>query len=239
MKVDKDEDGIKINDTYYKQIIGSLMYLTASRPDIMFAVSLISRFMSKPTQFHLTIAKRILRYIRATQDYGIFYKRGCSSKLIGYTDSDYAGDVEDSKSTSGYVFMMCGGAVAWSSRKQPIVTLSTTKAEFVAAVSFATQAIWMQKILKEIGHEQSDGVIIMCDNNSTIQLSRNPVFNGRTKHIRVRYHWLRDLTKEGVIYLEFCGTHDQLADIMTKQIKVESFQKLRLAMGICAASSLN
>ncbi|KAF2324310.1 hypothetical protein GH714_012249 [Hevea brasiliensis] len=113
-------------------------------------VSLISRFMACPTQLHFAAVKRILRYLKGTVNYGVFYKRGGASNLVGFTDSDYAGDMYDSKSTSGYVFQMSGGAVAWSSRKQPIVTLSTTEAEFVAAAACACQAIWMRRILKEI-----------------------------------------------------------------------------------------
>ncbi|XP_071704493.1 uncharacterized mitochondrial protein AtMg00810-like [Rutidosis leptorrhynchoides] len=219
-KVVKDEDGLKIDSTQFKQIVGSLMYLSATRPDIMFAVSLISRFMSSPTQLHFSVAKRILRYIKATMDYGVFYKRGSSSELIGYADSDYTGDQEDSKSTSEYVFMMGEGAVAWSSRKQPIVTLSSTEAEYVAAVGCACQAIWMKKVLKEIGQDQEECVTNMCDNTSTIKFSKNSVFHGRTKHIRVRIE-------------------KQLADIMTKALKLDSFQGLRKGMGVKAASELN
>ncbi|XP_071729414.1 secreted RxLR effector protein 161-like [Rutidosis leptorrhynchoides] len=128
-KLNKDEGGIKVDVTQFKQIIGSLMYLSATRPDIMFAVSLISRFMTCPTQMHFSVAKRILKYVKETMDYGVFYRRGMKGDLVGYKDSDYAGDDEDSRSTSGYVFMMSGGGVAWSSKKQPIVTLSSTEAE--------------------------------------------------------------------------------------------------------------
>lgn len=238
-KVDKDEDGALIDATQYKQMVGSLMYLTATRPDLMFAVSLISRFMARPTQLHFAITKRILRYLKDTMDHGVFYKRGGTSDLVAFTDSDYAGDIEDSKSTSGYVFMMCGGAVAWSSRKQPIVTLSTTEAEFVAAAACACQAIWMRRVLKEIGHVQDDGMVLMCDNTSTIKLSKNPVLHGRSKHIRVRFHFLRDLTKDGVVQLIWIGTRDQLADLMTKPLKLEAFQRIREKMGICSVSRLN
>ncbi|XP_075479527.1 secreted RxLR effector protein 161-like [Primulina tabacum] len=238
-KVDKDEGGTLIDATQYKQMVGSLMYLTATRPDLMFAVSLISRFMARPTQLHFAITKRILRYLKGTVDHGVFYKRGGTSDLVAFTDSDYAGDIGDSKSTSGYVFMMCGGAVAWSSRKQPIVTLSTTEAEFVAAAACACQAIWMRRILKEIGHVQDDGMLLMCDNTSTIKLSKNPVLHGRSKHIRVRFHFLRDLTKEGAVELVWIGTRDQLADSMTKPLKLEDFQRIREKLGICSVSILN
>lgn len=238
-KIDADKEGIKVDATQFKQMVGSLMYLTATRPDLMFVVSLICRFMANPTQLHFAAAKRVLRYLKGTMDYGVFYKKGGASEMVAYTDSDYAGDKEDSKSTSGYVFMMCEGAVAWSSRKQPIVTLSTTEAEFVAAAACACQAIWMRRILKDIGHVQADCTTLMCDNTSTIKLSKNPVLHGRSKHIRVRFHFLRDLTKDGVVELVFCGTQDQLADLMTKPLKLDAFEKFRKKLGMCAAADLN
>ncbi|GAA0166349.1 hypothetical protein LIER_40172 [Lithospermum erythrorhizon] len=193
-RVDKNAGGKLVDETQYKQIVGSLMYLTSTRPDIMFATGFISRYMSKPTDLHLQLAKRILRYLKGTQEHGIFYQRGPGNgEFIAYTDSDYAGDHEDRKSTSGYVFMMSSGAIAWSSRKQPIVTLSTTEAEFVAATAF---------------------------------------MHGRSKHIDIRYHFLRDLVNEGSIKLVYCGSANQVADIMTKPLKTDTFQKLREAMGM-------
>lgn len=208
------------------------MYLTATRPDLMFVVSLISRFMANPTELHFGTAKRIMRYVKGTLEFGIWYQREGKSELLGYTDSDYAGDVDDSRSTSGYVFLMSGGAVAWSSRKQPIVTLSTTEAEYVAAATCACQAIWMKRILKEIGHEQDEEMVLFCDNTSTIKLSKNAVMHGKSKHIRVRYHFLRELANEGVVKLVYCSTEEQLADIMTKPLKMASFQRIREAFGM-------
>lgn len=158
---------------------------------------------------------------------------------MAFTDSDYAGDMEDSKSTSGYAFLLSSGAISWSSKKQPIVTLSTTEAEFVAAANCACQAIWMKRILKELGHENEDCTCIKCDNTSTIKLSKNPVLHGRSKHIRVRYHFLRDLTKEGSIVLVHCGSTEQVADIMTKPLKSDTFLKLRSMLGMCEVSEVS
>ena len=139
------------------------MYLTTTRSDIIFVVSLISHLMTCPTQQYFAVAKSVLRYLKGTVDYGVFYRKGGISDLIEFTDGDYAGDMKDSKSTSSYVFMMSGGAVAWSSRKQPIVTLSTTKVEFVAASACACQVVWMRRILKEINHShQIEGTKLMC-----------------------------------------------------------------------------
>ncbi|XP_055830802.1 secreted RxLR effector protein 161-like [Solanum dulcamara] len=141
--------------------------------------------MASSTKLHVEATKRVLRYLKGTVNYHVFYERGGTSDLLGFTNSDYAGDMEDNKTTSGYVFMMCGSAVTWSSRKQPIVTLSAMEA-FVAAAACACQAIWMRRVLKEISHIQVEGTMLLCDNASTIKLSKNPVLHGRSKHIRVR-----------------------------------------------------
>ncbi|KAF7147957.1 hypothetical protein RHSIM_Rhsim03G0172600 [Rhododendron simsii] len=234
LKLTKDHDGKKVDSTLYKQIVGSLMYLTATRPDIMYSVSLISRYMENPTELHLLVAKRIFRYLQGTWKFGLFYKKGERSDLRGFTDSDYAGDQDDRRSTSGYVFMLGSGAVSWSSKKQPIVTLSTTEAEFVAATSCVCQAIWLKKILEELYFKRQGAITIFCDNSSAIKLSKNPVLHGRSKHIDVKFHFLRDHTKDGTIDLIFCKSEDQVADIMTKPLKLGMFMKLQNLLGICS-----
>ncbi|KAL6178293.1 hypothetical protein ACLB2K_049811 [Fragaria x ananassa] len=140
-KLTKEGEGKKVDATQFKQVVGSLMYLTATRPDLMYIVCLISRYMASPTEGHLFAAKRVLRYLKGTLEYGVFYERKGAVELVAYTNSDYASDCDDRKSTSGYVFKLSGGAVAWSSKKQPIVTLSTTEAEYVAAATCACQSI--------------------------------------------------------------------------------------------------
>lgn len=239
VKLVKDDDGAKVDATVYKQMVGSLMYLTVTRPDLMFVVCLASRFMANPTELHYQVVKRVLRYVVGTVDLGIFYKRRGDAELLAYTDSDYAGDVVDRKSTSGYVFSLSGGAVSWTSKKQPIVTLSTTEAEYVAAASCATQGVWMKRVLDKLGHSHSKCITIFCDNSSAIKLSRNPVLHGRSKHIDVRFHFLRDLTKDGKVKLVHCGSKDQVADIMTKPLKLDVFEKLRELLGVCKVPNLN
>jgi hypothetical protein len=200
-KLTKDENGVKIDGTLYKQIVGSLMYLTATRPDLMFVVSLISMYMERPTETHLQAAKRVLRYVKGTVNFGLFYKKGGTKELVGYTDSDYAGDQNDRKSTSGHVFVLNDGVVSWSSKKQPVVTLSTTEAEFIAAASSACQAVWLRRILEKLNHCQHNPTVIHCDNISAIKLSKNPVMHGRSKHIDVRFHFLQNLIKDEVVEL--------------------------------------
>ncbi|KAK2363323.1 secreted RxLR effector protein [Trifolium repens] len=188
---------------HYFKVFGCLMYLLATRPDLTFYVCLIARYMDKPTELHLAAAKRVLRYLKGTIGFGVWYKKENERiDLQGWTDSDYAGDLDDRKSTSGYVFTYGSGPISWSSKKQAIVTLSTTEAEFVAAASCACQAIWLKRILDQISKNQSNGVVIWCDNSSSVKLSKNHVMHGRCKHIDVRFHFLRDLTKEGVVKIE-------------------------------------
>lgn len=236
-KLVKEGTGEIADPTAFKQLIGSLRYLTTTRPYLIYSVNLVSRYMEKPYEEHMLAEKRILRYVKGTTDYGIRYKRGGEQKLLGFSDSDYAGDRDDRRSTSGYIFMLTGGAVSCASKKQSIVTLSTTEAEYVAAAYGACQGVWPRNILGEIGAPQTEGTVFYCDNSSTIKLSKNPVLHGRSKHIHVRYHFLRDLVNEGTIQLDYCPTQEQLADFMTKAVKLETFEKLRYRVGTCTKES--
>ncbi|KAL4011853.1 hypothetical protein IC575_028917 [Cucumis melo] len=143
-KLSKHEEGDDADPSYFKSLVGSLRYLTCTQPDILFSVGLVSRFMESPTTTHLKVAKRILCYLRGTLDYGLFYFSSKEFKLEGYYDNDWAGDTNDRKSTSGYVFFIDNTAFTWSSKKQPIVTLSTCEAEYVAAASCVCHAVWLR-----------------------------------------------------------------------------------------------
>jgi len=235
----KDRDGVRVNATEYKPIVGCLMYLTVTRPDLMFVVCLASRFMADPTELHMQIVKRVLRYVKGTLEFGILYKRRGDAKLLAYTDSDYAGDVEDRKSTSGYVFSLSGGVISWSSKKQPVVALSTTEAEYIAAAYYATQGIWLKQILDKLSQTEGLDITIFCDNSSTIKLSKNPVFHGHSKHIEVQFHFLCELNNDGKVKLIHCNSFNQVADIMTKPLKLDVFVKLQELLGVCKVPSLN
>ncbi|KAK2373796.1 hypothetical protein QL285_074807 [Trifolium repens] len=212
------------------------MYLLATRPDLAYYVCLVARFMDMPTEVHVAAIKRIIRYVKGTLGYGIIYKHVIDEKLklVGWSDSDYARDLDDRKSTSGYVFMLGTNAISRSSKKQPIVTLSTTEVEFVAAASCACQCIWLRSILSHLRIVQASSTVIYCDNNSSIKLSKNSIMHGRCKHIDVRFHFLRDLTKDDVAELKHCKSQDQLANLMTMPLKLEAFCKLRESLGMLA-----
>ncbi|KAL4018293.1 hypothetical protein IC575_021884 [Cucumis melo] len=231
-KLSKHEEGDDVDPSYFKSLVGSLRYLTCTRPDILFSVGLVSRFMESPTTTHLKVAKRILRYLRGTLDYGLFYSSSKEFKLEGYCDNDWAGDTNDRKSTSGYVFFIGNTAFTWSSKKQPIVTLSTCEAEYVAAASCVCHAVWLRNLLKTVGILQEDPTVIHIDNKSTIALAKNPVFHDRSKHIDTRFHFIRDCISRKEVQVEYVNTEDQIADIFTKPLKVNVFNNLRTLLGV-------
>ena len=169
-KLSKNDHGPIVNAaTLYKQMVGSLMYLTATRPDLMYDVSLISRFMESPKDSHWNVGKTILIYVAGTLRYGLWYTHTPNSTLTRYTDSDFAGSLDDRKSTFGYAFHLGTNLISWASQKQPIVSMSFAEAEYVAATTATCHAACLRRPLKDMGHTTKDPTSIFCDNNSTIQ----------------------------------------------------------------------
>lgn len=218
--------------TKYRSMIGGLLYLCASRPDIMYASSYLSRYMAAPTMQHYQEAKRVLRYVKGTLNYGIQFKRVEEPELVGFSDSDWGGSVEDKKSTSGYVFTIGSGACCWNSSKQKTVAQSTAEAEYIAICSAANQVIWLQRLVNEIGFKTEKGTRILCDNKSAIAIGKNPVQHRRTKHIDIKYHFVREAEQEGKIKLEHCPGEFQVADILTKPLNTLRFESLREELGV-------
>jgi hypothetical protein len=233
LKLSKEDKGSKVDPTLFKRLVDSLMYLTMTRPDIMYGVSLISRFMETPKESHWKERKRILRYVNGTKVFGIKYSTSEVFRLIGYIDNDCGGNIDDRKSTSKYTFHFGTSMVSWASRKHPIVTPSSTEAEYVAATSATCQAVWMRRMLKYLLQEQHEPTKIFYDNNSTILLSKNHVFHKKTKHIDTRYHFIRELVNDKEINLEFCRSKEQVADIFTKALARDAFQHLHSSLGVC------
>ena len=231
-KLQKKDGAPEADASRYRSLIGSLLYLTATRPDIMYAVSLLSRFMQSPSQIHFGVGKRILRYLQGTKEFGIWYKTMTSSRLLGYTDSDWAGSVDDMKSTSGFAFSLGSGIFSWASKKQATVALSTAEAEYVAAAEATSQAIWLRRILKEMSEYQDKPTVIYCDNKSAIAMVKNPVHHHRTKHIAIKYHFIREAEANNKVRLEYCTTEDQIADIFTKALPRPRFELLRAMLGV-------
>nr|KYP71480.1 Copia protein [Cajanus cajan] len=236
--LDLDEKGIVVDNSKYRGIIGSLLYLTASRLDIMFVVCLCARFQANPKESHMKSVKRSLKYLKGTTKVGLWYPKRVSLSLLGYSDSDYAGCRLDRKSTSGTCYLLGRALVSWHSKKQGCVALSTVEGEYIAAGSCCAQILWMKQQLRDYGTELNK-IPLRCDNTSAINLTKNPILHSRTKHIEIRHHFLRDHVQKNDCVVEFVETSKQLADIFTKPLPRERFNQLRIELGIINESCLN
>ncbi|XP_039778206.1 secreted RxLR effector protein 161-like [Panicum virgatum] len=193
LKLSRDSEAEEVDPTHYRRLVGSLRYLVHTRPDLAFALGYVSRFMERPTVEHLQAIKCVLRYMAGTLDCGLHYKCASSAmRFIGYCDSDLAGDVDTSKSISGTMFFLGDCLVCWQSTKQKVVALSSYEAEYIAAASAATQGLWLSRLLGELLGSKVDVVELKMDSKSALALTKNPVFHGRSKHIRIKYPFIRD-----------------------------------------------
>jgi hypothetical protein len=214
-----------VDATLYRKMIGSLMYLTNTRPNICFVVNTLSQYMVEPRHVHLIAAKHVMRYLKGTIEYGIKYDVDCEFRLHGYFDSDWAGSVTDRKSTSGCCFSLGSGMISWFSRKQASVALSTTEEKYMGACLACTEAVWLRKLLSGLFDIELDAATICCDNQSCIKLSVNPVFQDKSKHIGIKYHFIRDVVEKGAVKLHYVVTNEQVVDVLTKPLsKVEYFK---------------
>ncbi|GKE71516.1 hypothetical protein Tco_1529588 [Tanacetum coccineum] len=190
-KLTKDEECASVDSTKYRGMIGSLLYLTANRPDIMFCVCLCARFQEDPKTSHLEAIMSMFQYIKGTTLLGLWYPKGTNTETVVYADSDHAGDYVDRKSTSGICTFVGCCLTSWFSKKQTAHAISTTEAEYVSVGKACQQAIWMKQTLIDYDIRLDD-VLIMCDNKGAIDLSKNPVQHSQTKHIEICHHFLRD-----------------------------------------------
>ncbi|GKA56892.1 retrovirus-related pol polyprotein from transposon TNT 1-94 [Tanacetum coccineum] len=215
----KDEEASNVDVHLYRSMIGSLMYLTASRPDIMFAVCACSRFQVTPKSSHLSVVKRIFRYLKGKPKLGLWYPRVSSFDLESYSDSDYAGANLDRKSTTGGCQFLGRRLISWQCKKQTIVATSTTEAEYVAAASCCGQVLWIQNQMLDYGFNFMNTKIYI-DNESTICIVKNPVYHSKTKHIAIRHHFIRDAYEKKLIQVLKIHTDDNVADLLTKAFDV-------------------
>lgn len=227
------EDSEKLDEqTPYRKAVGSLIYLaTVSRPDISYVISVLSQFLDKPTKVHWCLVKKVLKYLKGTSGLGILYNANAESKLECFSDSDFAGDPSSRKSTSGMLFKFCGGAITWASKRQKCIALSTTEAEFVAASQASKEAVWLHRILSDLC-SSVDKPVLQIDNESAIRLIKNPEFHSRTKHIDIRYKFVREKFLDGLLDVIHCESERQVADMFTKPLPKFRYQKLRDCLGM-------
>ena len=226
-----DKEKKEMERVPYSSAVGSLMYaMVCTRPDIAHAVGVVSRFLSNPGRAHWDAVKWIMRYLCGTSRLKLSFGSG-KPVLVGYTDADMAGDVDARKSTSGYLITFSGGAVSWQSKLQKCVALSTTEAEFIAATEACKELLWMKKFLSELGFKQQK-YVLYCDSQSAIYLAKNSTFHSRSKHIDVRYHWIRDTLNEKLLELEKVHTDDNGSDMCTKALTKDKLETCRLIAGM-------
>ncbi|KAG8489409.1 hypothetical protein CXB51_017388 [Gossypium anomalum] len=216
-KLSSTSEHDRIDERGYRSLVGCLLYLTATRPDILYAVGLLSRFIYCCNVAHFKAVKRVLRYVKGTLNFGVKFGRSKELKLVGYSDSDWSR-------------IKC---FSWSSKKQQIVAQSTAEAEYIAAATTVNQAIWLRKLLDDLNARQMEATEIKVDNQSAVTIAKNPVFHGKTKHFKIRYHFVREAKLAKEICLVHCCSRDQLADVLTKPLAAGRFECLREEIGVC------
>ena len=218
----------------FASAVGSLMYvMLCTKPDICYAVGIVSRYQSDPGEEHWIAVKHILKYLRRTRDYMLVYSSR-SLETIGYTDSDFQGDIDSRKSTSGYVFTLNGGAICWMSVKQTCVADSTTEAEYVAASEAAKEAVWLKKFLLDLQVIPSANrpITLYCDNGGVVAESKEPRYHKKQKHIERKYHLIRGIIERGDTVVTKIESEENLAYLFTKTLPVRVFEKHVDYMGV-------
>ena len=232
LKLGEHLDQVPANRERYQRLVGKLIYLSHTRPDIAYAVSLVSQFMHNPSEEHMETVMRIIRYLKGTPGKGIQFLRNGHLDVMGYTDADWAGNVTDRRSTSGYFTFVGGNLVTWRSKKQNIVALSSAESELKGVVKGICELMWLKKLMTELGFPPNKEMDLFCDNKAAIDISHNPVQHDRTKHVGVNRHYLRENIEAKIIRLIYVKSEEQLADILTKATSGKIFHGIlsKLAM---------
>ena len=222
----------------YSSVVGSLMYAqVCTRPDIAFAVGVLGRYLSNPGLMHWQAAKKVLRYLQGTKDFMLTYRRTDILDIVGFCDADYAGCVDDRKSTSGYIFIMAGGAISWKSVKQTLIASSTMEAEYVACYEATIHAVWLRNFVCALGVVDSISrpLKVYCDNSAAVAFSNNSRSTSRSKHIDIKFYKVKEKVVEGLISIEYISTNNMLADPLTKGLPIGIFQEHVSHMGLTSS----
>ncbi|KAH9684823.1 retrovirus-related pol polyprotein from transposon RE2 [Citrus sinensis] len=232
-KIVQGELGYYLEDpTHYRSIVGGMQYLILTRPEIAFAVNKLSQYVAAPTLQHLMACKRVLRYLKATQDYGLKFFREGSLTLTSFTDADWACDLDDRKSVGAYCIYLGNNLISWSSKKQSVITRSSAESEYRALASVSAELTWLQSLFSELGISCIEKPIIWCDNISATELAKNLVYHSRTKHIEIDMHFIRNKVLAGELIIHYVPSEEQIADIMTKPLSFVRFNYLRSKLNV-------
>jgi len=222
----------------YQRLVGRLIYLTHTRPDISFAVSRVSQFLNNPSKDHMEAVTRILRFLKKDPGKGLLFKKTANRLVEIYTDADWAGSTSDRKSTSGYCSYVWGNLVTWRSKKQPVVARSSAEAEFRALAQGICEGIWLKRLLNELRITTSGPIQMRCDNQSAIAIAKNPVHHDRMKHVEIDRHFISEKIEGNIIALSHVPSQHQVADILTKSLFRPNFTELSSKLGLMSIYSL-
>jgi hypothetical protein len=221
------------NASEYRHLVGALQYCTLTRPNISFAVNQLCQFLHSPTTIHWTAAKRVLRYLKGSINHGLQFGKG-SLPLNAYSDSDWAGNPDDRRSTTGFALFLGPCLISWCAKKQPVVSKSSTESEY-RSLAFATAELcWLRMLFRELGLYLHTLPTLWCDNLGTIALASNPVYHAHTKHIEVDYHFIREKVVNKYVITRYLPTLDQIADIFIKGLTTSRFLFLRDKLRVCS-----
>ncbi|GMI90067.1 cysteine-rich RLK (RECEPTOR-like protein kinase) 8 [Hibiscus trionum] len=222
-------DGDPFEDcTLYRQVVGTLQHICTTRPDIQYSVNKVSQYMQNPRDKHWKAVKRIIRYLKGTIEHGLFFSNNSSTNiLVGYTDSDWGTNVDDKRSTGGHCLFLGGNLVSWCSKKQSVVSRSSTEAEFRSLTDSMCDSMWVKSLLTELNIQLSKTPVIWCDNTSAIAHSANPVHHAKLKHVELDLSFVRENVTEGSFQVNYVPASEQIADVFTKPLSAAFFLHLR------------
>ncbi|KAK9048060.1 hypothetical protein SSX86_032977 [Deinandra increscens subsp. villosa] len=232
LKLNKGDEEPRVDESQYRRLVGRLLYLQATRPDIAYSVNVLSQFVSDPRQNHMDAATRVLRYLKATPGQGILLPKEGGTSLISYCDSDWLGCPYTRRSRTGYLLLLGGAPISWKSKKQSVVSRSSAEAEYRAMATIVSEILWIRWLLKELEVGPTGPTHLFCDNQAARHIANNPVFHEQTKHVEMDCYFVRERVESGEIKPRYIDTKSQVADLFTKALGSHQLNFLLNKLGI-------
>jgi hypothetical protein len=232
IKLHNDDGKLYDDISGYRRLIGKLLYLTNTRPDIAYATQQLSQFLHKPTTTHFHAACRVVRYLKFSPGRGLLLPRNSDFQILGFSDADWAGCLDTRRSTSGYCFFLGSSLVSWKAKKQVTVSRSSSEAEYRALSTTTCELLWLLYLMKDLQVDCSKQPVIYCDSQSAMHIASNPVFHERTKHLEIDCHLVREKIQQGLLRLLPVATEDQVADCLTKALAAPKFNGFITKLGL-------